>query len=639
MKLKKLFFLFAAVLILLAAFSGAATVFARSGSAQAFPYPDGNYGSLSPSVEVIAFNAAMGSSSEKWKNVDKTSLPALENFRAEYFAAKYKLPERTIAAINDSAFIDELDGLIAESRRNFQKSFRVLAIGNSFSNDAVKYIYQIAKNAGAKNIVVASMHIAACDLKTHRANAEGNLSVYKYCKNKNGKWKVRKNVSLISAIKDESWDYITLQQSSPLSGIEKSYNRDLDFMVDYVLKNRPRKTTRLCWHMTWTFSKRYGKECFAAYNFDQTNMYNSICRAVRAKIIPNKSFAVLIPVGTAVQNLRTSYIGDRLNRDGRHLNALGQYTAAMTFVRALGFSIDSVSWIPKEKKVSKTYLPAVKAAVNDSISSPLSVTDENRICNHKTTKNGAFNTVVKLPARKATCKMSGLTEGSFCKVCGKTLKKQQVIPKLSSHKYVFTLKTPATETADGETIGTCKACGQTERRVIHRIKSVSLSKSTFTFSNKSVSPAVTVKDSAGKTLKEGADYTLSFSGGRKEVGKYFVRVSFKDKYKGKVQLFFNIVPRKTSIKSAKQLLKGIALVWNEQENVTGYIIEYGTDPNFSDSGVKQIKVGAAATGKWIETGKRGTYFVRIRTYKNAAFDGKRAAFCSAWSESKKITIK
>ena len=164
--------------------------------------------------------------------------------------------------------------------------------------------------------------------------------------------------------------------------------------------------------------------------------------------------------------------------------------------------------------------------------------------------------------------------------------------------------------------------------MIHKIKSVSLSKTSFTCSKKVVTPTVTVKDSDGNTLRENIDYTLAFSGGRKEIGKYSVRVVFKNKYKGKTELEFSIVPHKTPIKSAKPLLKGIDLSWKKQE-----------DPAFSDKSVKQLKIGALSTEKWLPAQEKGVYFVRIRTYKNVTSGKKTTAFCSEWSNAEKVTVK
>lgn len=540
MKSKRITLFLAIVLFALAIVSPAELAFAKGSSAQDYLYIDPGAGASSTPMELIAFNASMGPASSKWKSVDKTSLPALENFRFEYNAAKNKLPEGAKNALNDSSFVAELDSLIAKSGKTFPKSFKVLSIGNSFSVDAVKYLYKVAKSAGVKEIIVASMHITACDIKSHRVNAENDFPVYKYKKNKNGKIKSFSNVSILSALRDENWDYVTLQQSSNLSGVEKSYNNDLNFMANYILKNRPCPSTKLCWHMTWAYSKKYENDSFEVYDFNQQNMYDTTCNAVRSKIVPNKSFSVLIPVGTAIQNLRTSYIKDRLNRDGRHLNAIGQYTAALTFVRSLGYDIDNIEWTPKSKKLSKAYLPAIKASVNDSLCVPLSVTNESRICNHKATKDSPFNTVVENPGRLATCESSGYSNSSYCRVCKEVIKQQRVIPKLSTHNFLFKIRTPATMKADGTRIGTCKVCGKIKNQIIPMIKSVSLSKSVYAYSQKPVTPKVTITDRTGNLLRENTDYTLSYPDSHISVGKHKIEVVFKNKYKGKSGLEFKI---------------------------------------------------------------------------------------------------
>ena len=41
---------------------------------------------------------------------------------------------------------------------------------------------------------------------------------------------------------------------------------------------------------------------------------------------------MIIPTGTAIQNARTSFVGDHMNRDGYHLDLkIGRYTAACTW--------------------------------------------------------------------------------------------------------------------------------------------------------------------------------------------------------------------------------------------------------------------------------------------------------------------
>ncbi len=59
-------------------------------------------------------------------------------------------------------------------------------------------------------------------------------------------------------------------------------------------------------------------------------MYQAIADAVKKAAKVNK-IKIVIPSGTAIQNARTSFIGDHLNRDGYHLDVkIGRYTAACT---------------------------------------------------------------------------------------------------------------------------------------------------------------------------------------------------------------------------------------------------------------------------------------------------------------------
>lgn len=503
---------------------------------------------------------------------------------------------------------------------NNPKSLKLLAIGNSFSDDAVKYLYSLAKNAGAKNVVIASMDVPGCDLKIHRANAQSDLPIYKYTKcgkSTGGKTKVFTNISILSALKDENWDYITLQQSSAMSGIMKSYNGDLDFLVKYIMKNRPLKTTKLCWHMTWAYAKNYREDKFESYHFNQSEMYRAICRVIKNKIEPDSRIEVMIPVGTAIQNLRTSYIGDRLNRDGRHLNEIGRYTAALTFMKSLGFSIDGVSWLPKSKSLCSAYLPAIKAAVNDAAAVPLSISDEGNVCNHSTGKNVAYKTVVEKKGYPATCISEGLSDGLYCKVCKSFVKPQTVIPINSNHKFKFNVIRPASVKANGEMTAVCSVCKAFEKIEIEAIKTVALSKSEYRYTGEPMELSFSVTDSAGKKLKAGTDFTVTYgANGRTEPGKHTAKLNFKNKYSGKAELEFTVTPKKTEFKKLKAKSGGFYAEWKAvRQGADGYIVEYAKTPDFSGKTLKRVKVkSAAVTERFFAENESGVYFVRIRTF-------------------------
>lgn len=544
-----------------------------------------------------------------------------------------------VAAEENETIFTEISGAGTKSDNN-PKSLKLLAIGNSFSDDAVQYLYTLAKKAGAKTVVIASMDVPGCDLKIHRTNAQEDLPIYKYskCSKATGnKMKIYNNFSILSALKDENWDYITLQQSSALSGIVKTYNGDLEYLVKYILKNRPLKTTKLGWHMTWAYAKKFKEDKFKPYHFNQKEMFFAICKAVEKKIEPNKNFEIMIPVGTAIQNLRTSYIGDRLNRDGRHLNEIGQYIAALTFLKSLGFNVSNISWIPQSKEFSASYLPAIVSSVNDAANQPLKLTDESGICNHIPRKNGFLSTVVLKKGYPATCVKEGLENGLYCKVCKQFIKPRKVIPISNSHSFEYTVTSPATLNESGKMTGICSVCNKSEAFEIAKIKKVSLSKATYQFSGEPAELKFTVVDSNGKRLKEGEDYSIGFgSNGRTSIGTHTVKIFFKNKYSGKAEFKFTVTPKKTVLKSLKAEKGGFFAEWKKSENVNGYVIEYSKSPSFDEKNVKRIKFkGADTTKKFLKASASGTYYVRIRTY----FETKNGALYSPWSKSAKVKVK
>ena len=62
---------------------------------------------------------------------------------------------------------------------------------------------------------------------------------------------------------------------------------------------------------------------------------------------------------------------------------------------------------------------------------------------------------------------------------------------------------------------------------------------------------MTVKDSKGKALKNGTDYTVSYPKGMKNVGKYTVKVTLKGNYSGSKSMTYNINPKGTGVSKVK----------------------------------------------------------------------------------------
>lgn len=170
--------------------------------------------------------------------------------------------------------------------------------------------------------------------------------------------------------------------------------------------------------------------------------------------------------------------------------------------------------------------------------------------------------------------------------------------------------------------------------------SVKLSTTSYTYDGKVKTPPVTVKDSKGKTLKENTDYTVSYAKGRKNVGKYAVKITFKGNYSGTKTLYFTIKPKATSISSVTAGSKKFTVKWKKQATqITGYQIQYSTSRKFSKA--KTVTVGKnSTTSKTISklTAKK-KYYVRVRTYKTVIINGKATTIYSSWSKTKYVTTK
>ena len=161
---------------------------------------------------------------------------------------------------------------------------------------------------------------------------------------------------------------------------------------------------------------------------------------------------------------------------------------------------------------------------------------------------------------------------------------------------------------------------------------ISLSKKSYIYNGKVQTPTVKVTDKSGKKVAS-SEYKITYAKGRKNVGKYSVKITFKGKYSGTVTKTYTIVPKTTSITKAKAAGSKIILNWKKQNvQSSGYQIQYALDSSFKKS-VKTVNISSSKTVKKNLTGikKNKKYYVRIRTYKSDKNSGK---IYSSWSSAK-----
>lgn len=244
---------------------------------------------------------------------------------------------------------------------------KILSIGNSFSQDAHRWLYDICKSAG-KEIYNANLYYGGCSLYAHWKFYEEDTANYDY----EIKGEPTRKISLREALAMEEWDIITIQQVSTNSGKFETYQPFLSDLIDVVKKACP--NVKLYVHKTWAYELNFEREDFEKlYNGDQHLMYEQLCDA--NKKAAESINAEIIPSGDVIQYLRDNTVefdykngGLSLNRDGFHLTLnYGRYAAALTWYCVLfGGNANDVSFIPNgsDEVVDEKIINVIKNAVD-----------------------------------------------------------------------------------------------------------------------------------------------------------------------------------------------------------------------------------------------------------------------------------
>ena len=234
---------------------------------------------------------------------------------------------------------------------------KILSIGNSFSQDAHRYLHLLGKADGVE-IKTVNLLIGGCSLQTHYQNMLDDEA--NYWMEFNGQPTGFK-VSIRQALTSDDWDYITLQQASAFSAKEESYFPYIEALAEYVRKYCPRAKVVL--HQTWTYEE--GGKQMTESDFDGAEEMLLKVHSAYEKAAHAIGADGVIPCGEVVHGVWKK--GVRMHRDGLHLAlGVGRYAAALTWYAALtGNPIDSNGFDDFELPVSEGERIAVIQTIKD----------------------------------------------------------------------------------------------------------------------------------------------------------------------------------------------------------------------------------------------------------------------------------
>ena len=248
----------------------------------------------------------------------------------------------------------------------------------------------------------------------------------------------------------------------------------------------------------------------------------------------------------------------------------------------------------------------------------------------------------------ATCTTAGKTDGSHCSVCGAVIKAQTTITATGHKSSGWITDKAASIGVKGSKHKECTVCKKVletaEIPALSRISiskaNVTLSTSTYAYDGKAKKPGVTVKLN-GKTLKNGTDYTVSYSNNTK-VGTAKVTITGKGNYTGSVSKTYSI---KNNFKKAT--VSGISTKAFTGKNITqsitvkynGKTLKKGTDYTVSYSSNK--KIGTATVkiaGKGSYTGTiTKTFKINPAKQEIQKLTAKSKAFFVDWAQKGSAT--
>ena len=236
---------------------------------------------------------------------------------------------------------------------------RIVSIGNSFSQDAQRYINQIAKNYGER-VDVINLYIGGCSLETHYNNLKSDAQAYQLQFNGVN---TDVKVSIRQAL-ESGPDVVTLQQASKNSVNYKTYNPYLTELYNYAKQVCP--NAKIMLHETWAYQD--GSEKLETLNYTSFNdMFKDVKKAYK-KAQKQFVFDAVLPSGSVMQTAIKLGL-EHSHNDGLHASlGAGRYLLGLTWFKVLtGIDITKDKFNDFDEPVSKQERKIIIKAINKTV--------------------------------------------------------------------------------------------------------------------------------------------------------------------------------------------------------------------------------------------------------------------------------
>ncbi len=176
---------------------------------------------------------------------------------------------------------------------------KILTIGNSFSVNATSCMDELTAAEPSADLFYGSMVLGGCSLEKHwnllkQCDLLPDVKPYDF--GRTGREPVK--ATLREALSGEQWDFVTLQQASPLSHEGDTYQPHFGNLHGLIRDIAPH--ARPVIHMTWAY--RIDSPLLAEWQMTQETMFERLRGNYRA--MAEKYGCPILPVGEAFQKAR-----------------------------------------------------------------------------------------------------------------------------------------------------------------------------------------------------------------------------------------------------------------------------------------------------------------------------------------------
>lgn len=290
-----------------------------------------------------------------------------------------------------------------------EKSLRLLAIGNSHTNDTTWLLHEVfRKEMPQVKAVISALYYSGCTVAKHLEFGAENTPAYEYYKNDTGVWNMRPQSTLDYGIADEPWDIVMLHEMNCNTINPDTYKEpNIQKLKDYVTA-RTEKTPEFMWNLSW--ANPVDKAFFApdhippvptefwvpAYEkssgLNYTTMFTQVVDMTQKHVLPNVAFSAMTPTGTAICYARNVLNQSELDlyRDYTHQNDFGRLISAYVWYAVLtgkteitGVNVDVIPAELRQPRAKKLGLgdmeitdemkQVIVESVNYALKNPLTV--------------------------------------------------------------------------------------------------------------------------------------------------------------------------------------------------------------------------------------------------------------------------